>query len=151
MADAGTIGAVISGMVGLLSAYMTYRVGMANANDAAKPDDETLQKGESALNIVRTGVSQYGTADEKTDLSSFERNPERYGGALQQVLFDIAARYPVFQQELESFARQNDVKPAVQGTVNVSGQGKIYGNAFGVNQGNIEGGTYNINDRDETA
>ena len=150
MADAGTIGAAISGIVSLVSAYMTYRVGMASA-EAAKPDDDTLQKGESALNIVRTGVSQYGTADEKADLSSFERNPERYAGVLQQMLGDIAARYPVFQQELESFARQNDIKPAVQGTVNVSGQGKIYGNAFGVNQGQIQGGTYNINDRDETA
>ncbi len=150
MADAGTIGAAISGLVSLLSAYMTYRVGMADA-EAAKPDDDTLQKGESALNIVRTGVSQYGTGDEKADLSSFERNPQRYAGSLQQVLADIAARYPVFQQELESFARQNDIRAAVQGTVKVSGQGKIYGNAFGVNQGNSQGGTYHINEHDETA
>src|SRR3712207_2255631 len=37
MADAGVIGTVISGVVSLVSAYMTYRVGMKQAEQQAAP------------------------------------------------------------------------------------------------------------------
>lgn len=148
MADAPTVGAVISGMVSLLSAYMTYRVGMKNAEAATpapRPDDDTLKQGESAMNIVRTGVSQYGNEDEKANLAGFERNPQRYEQQLAQVLSEIALRYPVFRQELESFARQNEIKPSVQATANVHGNN--YGPNVGNVQGNLEGGSYTVNER----
>ncbi len=151
MADAGTIGAVISGVVSLISAYMTYRVGMKQAEqkEAAKPDDETLTKGEQAMAIVRTGVAQYGDEDEKADLANFERNPQRYEDNLARVLTDIAMRTPVFRQELESLTKQLDIQTGgVQGNVNVSGQGRIYGPSAGVNPGTMTG-SYTFNDRDD--
>lgn len=146
MIDPTVIGTAISGVVSLITSYMTYRVGMKTAeNAAAKPDDKTVQQGESALEIVRTGVSQYGTEDEKADLANFERNPQRYEAAFAQMLIDIANRYPVFAQELQSFVRQNDVQP---GSINISG-GTIQGNVVNQNPGTINS-TYNLGDRDRT-
>lgn len=147
MVDPTVIGAAISGVVSLITSYMTYRVGMKTAqNVAPKPDDKTVQQGESAMEIVRTSVSQYGTEDEKTDLANFERNPQRYQANFVQVLTDIANRYPVFAQELQSFVRQNDVPP---GSINISGS-TIQGNVVKQNPGTINS-TYNIGDRDQTS
>jgi hypothetical protein len=42
---------------------------------------------------------------------------------------------------------QTQISGNVQGMINVSGQGSIYGPAAGVNTGTMEGGTYNINDK----
>src|SRR5690349_20192987 len=101
MADPATIGAVITGMVSLVSAYMTYRVGMKQAEQKgtpapAKPDAKTLQDGETAMTVVKQGITQYGDADEQTDLANFERNPERYRDGLARVLHDIAGRETAF-------------------------------------------------------
>lgn len=148
--DPQIISATIGGIVSLITGYMTYRVGMKPAEQSAdKPDEDTLKQGESALSIVRTSVSQYGNDDEKADLANFERNPPRYAEQLRQVLTDIATRYPVFMEQLDSFAQQNDLKRGqVRGSVNVSGQGRIYGNTAGVNQGDMTG-TYNFGTQDE--
>jgi hypothetical protein len=147
--DPSIISAAISGVVSLITGYMTYHVGM-QSTDQAKPDDETIHKGEQAMTLVKTGVSQYGNEDEQADLARFERNPLRYTSNVERVLTDIATRNPTFAQQLQAFAPQGTMQAGMQGNVNVSGQGKIYGNAFGVNEGEVHGGTYNFNDQQDT-
>ncbi len=140
---------VISGVVSLFTGYMTYRVGMQQPEQQPKPDEETLQKGEQVMTIVRTSVSQYGNQDEKADLANFERHPQRYGDILGRTLTDIATHTPVFMQQLESLVKQLDIQPGgVQGNVNVAGQDKIYGSSTGINQGTTTS-TYTFNDRDK--
>ena len=101
MADTNTIDATVDMVVRLMSAYMTFRVG-----GGSRPQDETLQRGEQVMNIVRTGVSQYGTGDEKTTLANFEREPQHYGADMVRMLTNIAIRTPVFMQELQSLVKQ---------------------------------------------
>jgi hypothetical protein len=151
MADPATIGAVITGMVSLLSAYMTYRVGMKQAEQKgspapAKPDEATMKQSEAALTVVKQGVEQHGDDDERADLASFERNPQRYQEALARVLTDIATRSPAFAAQLQSLAQQANIQTGgVRGSVNVSGQGKV-DQAAGVNTGTM---TYHARAEDQ--
>lgn len=149
MADASVISAVISGVVSVIGSYLTYRVGIKTAKNGAQPltpDDATLRKGEQAAEIVQTGLSRYGTDDEKADLANFERNPVRYESQFRQVIMDVATRSPAFMQQLESIATQLDLKPDVQGSVTVTDQATVNGNIAGVNQGTMSG-TYHLNER----
>jgi len=152
MTDPVTLGTIISGLVSALSAYMTYKVGMKQAEQKsapapAKPDERTLKQGEQAMEIVKVGVAQHGDADEQADLVSFERNPQRYQDTLTKVMTDIAAREPTFTQQLQTLAQQANIQTGgVQGSVNVSGEGKV-DQAAGVNTGTM---TYQAgDDRDE--
>jgi len=152
MADPSIIGAAITSVVSLLSAYMTYRVGMQQAEqkDApapAKLDEKTLTQGERVLEIVKAGVVQHGDTDEQADLASFERNPQRYQDALAKIITDIAAREPAFAQQLQTLAQQANIQiSGVHGSVNVSGEGQV-DQAAGVNTGTM---TYNArDDKDE--
>jgi hypothetical protein len=108
-ADPQVISSVISGVVNLITGFMTYRVGMQQT-EQHRPDDEALQKGEQVMTIVKTGVSQYGNEDEKADLANFQHNPQRYQANLARVLTAIATRTPVFMQELESLVKQLDIQ-----------------------------------------
>lgn len=145
MTDPTIIGAAISGVVSLLSAYLTYRLGIRQAEQQAapeKPDDTTLVQGQHALELVIAGVDRHGDADEHADLASFRRNPQRYQETLAKVLTDIARREPAFAQQLQTFAQQAAIQASgVHGTVN--NPGTITGNAAGVNTGTM---TYNARD-----
>ncbi len=97
-------GSIISGIVSLVSAYLTSRVGMKDAAQKEPPsdklDEETLKQGEAAMNLVRTGIAQYGTADDQADLVNFERNPRRSEQTLAAVVTDLARRNAAFAQQL---------------------------------------------------
>ena len=139
--------AVITGLVGAYKAYTEYKAATFKATEAKAPPhakSDEAATGEQAAPIIKVGVAQHGDADEQADLASFERNPERYAGALSKVLADIAARAPAFADQLQTVAQQANIQTGgVQGNVNVSGQGKIIGTAVGVNDGTISG-TYNV-------
>jgi hypothetical protein len=99
--------------------------------------------------VIRAGIVTHGNEDEQADLASFERNPPRYADMFTRTLADIANRQPDFAQELRTVAQQANIQTGgVQGTVNVSDQGKIYGTATGVNTGTISG-TYTFNDHED--
>jgi hypothetical protein len=156
MADPITIGvAVITGLVGAYKAYTEYKAAVVTAQaeqQAAPTKTEEAAKGEKVATVVETGIQKYGDADERADLANFERNPERYRDGLARVLADVAAREPAFASQLQTVAQQANIQTGgVQGSVNISGQGKVYGTAAGTNTGTISG-TYNIgdDDKDET-
>ena len=152
--DPQVIAGAISGLVSLITGYMTYRVGMKNADQKGtpapeKPDDRTLKQGEQAIEVVKAGVAQYGDEDEQADLANFERNPTRYEDALRRVLTDVASRNPAFAQQLQTLAQQANIQTGgVQGTVNVSDQGRIYGPTAGTNTGTMSG-TYTFGREDD--
>jgi hypothetical protein len=153
MADPSIIGSVITGLVGALSAYMTYRVGMKQAeqNGTSKPEQSAeAKKGETALATIQQAVQQHGDDKDRNALAQFEADPEDYRDALERKLLRLAEANPAFAQQLQTLAQQAGVQGSgVQGNVNISGQGKVYGTATGVNTGTISG-TYNINDDKDT-
>jgi hypothetical protein len=147
MADPITIGvAVITGLVGAYKAYTEYKAAVVTAQaaqQAAPAKTEDVAKGEQVAQVVETGIQKYGNEDERADLANFARNPERYREGLAHVLSDIAKREAAFAGQLQTVAQQANIQTGgVQGSVNVSGEGKIYGPATGVNEGDI---TYTYN------
>lgn len=144
MAEPVTIAAaVITGLVGAYKAYAEYRAAVAKAKDEQKAEPaktEEAAKGEQVAQLVKAGVEQHGNEDERADLANFERNPERYQEGLARSLSDLASREPTFARRLQTVAQQAGVQGSgVQGNVNVSGDGKVYGTAAGVNTGTISG------------
>jgi hypothetical protein len=153
MIDPTTASAVISGLVSILTAYMTYRVGMkqaeqqgktGQATDApTKPEAPIVEQAEAALPVVREGVRQHGDQREQTALANFEDDPEMYGPVLERVLTGIASRQPEFLHQLQTAAQQANV----QGRgVNISGN--VYGNVMDLNTGSITS-TYNFGNGDD--
>lgn len=149
MIDPATAGAVITGIVSTLTAYMNYKVGMRKAEqeDAARPpvpDTETVEHAEAALPVIQHAVNQYGNEDEKADLASFERNPQRNASNLERTLIDIAGRVPEVAQQLQTLAQQANM----QGSgVNISG-GTVYGSVTGQNTG-TQTNTYTFGNQDK--
>jgi len=155
MADPITIGvAVITGLVGAYKAYTEYKAAVlkAKAEQQAPPTKtEEAAKGEQVAQVVETGIQQYGKPEEQTALAGYQQSPQLFEPVLSKVLTDIAAREPAFASQLQTVAQQANIQTGgVQGSVNVSGQGKIYGPATGVNQGDITY-TYNPADDDKDA
>lgn len=109
-----TLDATIGGIVRLLLAYMTQQAGapqMATGSIPPALEDKTRSKGEQIINILRTDLSQYGTAAEKAVLAAFEQHPAQEASRLATVLRDVATRTPVFRQALESLVVQLDIPP----------------------------------------
>lgn len=149
MIDPAIAGAMITGIVSTLTAYMNYKVGMRKAEQegAARPtapDTKTVERAEAALPVVQRAVEQYGNEDEKTDLVSFERNPQRNASNLERTLIDIVGRVPEVAQQLQTLAQQANV----QGSgVNISG-GTVYGSVTGQNTG-TQTNTYTFGDQEK--
>ncbi len=153
MADPVTISAaVIGALVSLMTGYMQYRAAVETAKQNKKPEPAKppeANQGQRALTVIREGIVTHGNDDEQADLANFERNPQRNRGDLERAMTDLAQRSDPFAQQLQTLAQQANIQTGgVQGTVNVSGQGKVYGPATGVNTGTISG-TYTFNERDE--
>ena len=147
-------GVVIGGLVSVYKAYTEYKAATAKAIEAKAPtpaQTAEIEKGAHAAEIITVGVANHGDADEQADLANFERNPDRYASALEKVLADIAGRSQPFAQQLQTLAQQANIQTdGVQGTVTISGQGKIYGTAVGVvGSGGTVTGTYTFNEGDE--
>lgn len=143
--DPGVLSSVIGGLVSLASAVMNYKVSMKTAEQQAqrsdaKPDDDTLQKGEQTLTIVKAGIQDHGDDEEQLVLANFERRPTLYGEALRHALTDIATRVPDFRDQLQRLAQDTGIQVVGnQGSVNISGEARV-DVASGVNTGTI---TYN--------
>jgi Na+-transporting methylmalonyl-CoA/oxaloacetate decarboxylase gamma subunit len=144
MAEPITIGtAVIAGLVAAYKAYTDYKAAVvkAEAEKAAAPAKSAeAAKGEQVAPVVKAAVQQHGTAKEQTTLELFEGDPDTYRTALEKVLADLATKNSAFAGQLQTVAQQADIQTGgVSGTVNVSGEGKVYGAAVGVNIGEIKG------------
>ncbi len=139
MAEPITI-AAITGLVTLMTAYMTYRRDLAKgAADGSPVPTQTgdVQQGELVAQVVEPGITTYGTDDEKADLTAFVRNPDRYANQIAQVLSDLASRTPAFAQDLQHVAAQTN---SVQ-TGGVTGTSTVHGDNLGQSFGVVSGGT----------
>jgi len=150
MADPVTLGVIITGLVGAYKAYTEYKAATAKTGekDAAPTKSAEAAKGEQAAPLVKAAVQQHGSASDQRALENFEDDPDLYEGALKTMLTRLADRSPAFATQLQTLAQQANIQTGgVQGSVNVSGQGKIYGPAAGVNTGTM---TYHArDDKDE--
>jgi hypothetical protein len=115
MADPVTLSAIISGLVGVFTAYTQYRATVKHP-EPAKSDqsapDEDVRKGEMVAAVIEPAVTQHGTEDERADMANFIRNPQRYAEALALVLRDMAGRSPAFAQQLQLLVQQANIAPA---------------------------------------
>jgi hypothetical protein len=115
---------------------------------ASKAYTEAAQ-GEQAAPIIKAGVEQHGEPKDVKVVENFEDDPEMYEEAMQKALARLAERSQPFAQQLQTLAQQANIQTGgVQGSVNVSGEGKVYGTAVGVNTGTVTG-TYTFGDKDE--
>ena len=153
MADPITLGVIITGLVGAYKAYTEYKAAVVKAQAEQKPapaKTAEAAKGEQVAQVIETGMQTYGKPEEQTALAGYQQSPQLFEPVLSKVLTDIATREPAFATQLQTVAHQANIQTGgVQGSVNVSGQGKIYGPATGVNEGDITY-TYNPTDKDDT-
>ncbi|WP_110517861.1 hypothetical protein [Herpetosiphon llansteffanensis] len=96
--------AVITGIVSLVSAYMTYRgvVATAKAKDDPHPAPPAeAATGERALALVQHAATQ-GTEDQRQDLINFERNPSRNQDQLRRAVRELMEANPALLTELQA-------------------------------------------------
>jgi hypothetical protein len=153
MAEPITIaGVVIGGLVSAYKAYTEYKAATVKATETkALPPPKTGEatKGEQAAPIIKAGVEQHGEPKDVKVVENFEDDPETYEEAMEKMLGRLAANSQPFAQQLQTLAQQAHIQTGgVQGNVNVSGQGKVYGTTAGVNTGTISG-TYTFNEGDD--
>lgn len=143
------IAALVTPVVSLLTGYMTYRVGLKQAekeNPSSPETPKNTHEAEQALILVKETIAVNGTDDERADLASFERNPERYQDALRRALIDLAARDETFVQRLQTIAEQANLQT---GGIVIRDSAKIYGPVTAENKGTINP-TYNFNTDQDT-
>jgi hypothetical protein len=129
---------VITALVGLYTAYTTYKVGMAQAEAQGTPaptKTEDVQKGEQVAQVVEAGMKEHGDKREQRALEDFQDDPEWYQDNLQRALAALAERTPTFAQQLQDVAKQTNVAQTggVHGTATVGRDN--YGQNTGVNYG----------------
>lgn len=132
--------AIITALVGLYTAYTTYKVGMAQAQAKGEPAPARppeAEQGEQVAQVVEAGIEQHGNAEEQNTLPLYQANPTRFEHAIQEVVRDIATRNSTFAQELQRVAAQTNVAQTggVHGTATV--QGDNSGINIGANTGNV--------------
>jgi Na+-transporting methylmalonyl-CoA/oxaloacetate decarboxylase gamma subunit len=154
MADPITLTAVITGLVGVFKAYTEYKAAVVKASEkqeAAPPKSAEVTKGEQAAPIIKAAVAQHGEPKDTTVVANFEDDPETYQEALQKMLNRLAERSQPFASQLQRIARDAQIQTGdVQGSVNVSDNAKIQGQAVGVNQGTMTGTfTFGDDEKDE--
>jgi hypothetical protein len=152
MADPVTITAIITGLVGAFKAYTEYKAAVVTAAALLVGGGAcctAAAQGEQAAPIIQDGIAQHGEPKDMKVIDNFADDPETYAEALQKMLTRVAERSQPFAQQLQTLAQQANIQTGgVQGTVNVAGQGTIYGTATGVNTGTIAG-TYTFTDQDK--
>ncbi len=105
------IAAVITGLVSLMTGYMTYRnekQQIEQAGGEQPTETPQVQEGKQALEVVREGIQTHGTTAEQNDLESFESDPtsQRRVDNLTQSLQDLAQRNEQFRAMLESLPQR---------------------------------------------
>jgi Tfp pilus assembly protein FimV len=125
---------VITALVGLYTAYTTYKVGMAQAEAQGKPaptKTEDVQKGEQVAQVVETGIQQHGNAEEQSTLPLYQANPARFENIMQDMVRDLAQREPAFNQQLQDVAKQTNVAQ----TGGIHGSSVVHGDNPGISVG----------------
>jgi hypothetical protein len=132
------VSAIVTALVALFSAYTTYKVGMAQAQQQDEPEPEKTEEatqGEQALVQVKDALQKHGGAFEQDVLAMFEKYPERQGESLKQALTDLAEQDDEFATALRNAAQQVGIVDQ-QGHVQI-----IVGQGQGINT--MTGGTIN--------
>jgi hypothetical protein len=125
---------VITALVGLYTAYTTYKVGMAQAEAQGKPaptKTEDVQKGEQVAQVVEAGMKEHGDKREQRALEDFQDDPEWYQDNLQRALAVLAERNPTFAQQLQRVAEQTNVAQ----TGGIHGSSVVHGDNPGISVG----------------
>lgn len=152
MADPVTLGVIITGLVGAYKAYTEYKAAVAKLRekqDTPPSKGEAAAKGEQVAPLIKAAVEQHGATKEQTTLQLFEDDPETYEEPLKKVLISLADHNPAFASHIQTLAQKADIQTGgIQGSINVSGQGKVYGPAAGVNTGTMSG-TYSFGETDD--
>lgn len=137
------ISAVITGLVGALSAYMTYKVGIAQAqqkNMSVPAVTEQVNRGEEAHRVIETGFQKYGTDAERITLNGYYQDPGLYAEMLAKVLERIASRQPEFTRQLYSIAARTTPTHIAS-----NHSGGIHGDVSGIAvTGVVHGSTFNV-------
>jgi|SRR5215213_9273983 len=152
MAEPITIGiAIITGLVGAYKAYTEYKAAVVKAQaeqKVAPAKTEEAAKGEQVAQVVKAAVQQHGNDKDRNAIAQFEDEPDDYREALERKLLRLAETNPAFAQQLQTVAQQANIQTGgVQGSVNVSGEGKV-DQATGVNTGTM---TYQARSDDKDA
>jgi len=156
--------AAIAGIVAAVVKYLTASKGAEIVGEKAM-EKVGEASGEGLVNIgkhaydgIKHALIKRGEHAKKADnaLEDVEEDPtdEDYQRKLATELEKLAAHDADLHNLLEHLSTivqqaQTQISGSVQGLVNVSGQGKIYGPTSGVNTGTMMGGTYNINYEDD--
>jgi tetratricopeptide (TPR) repeat protein len=107
-----TITTIITALVGLYTAYMTYKASVAQSQSKGEPAPEPTdepKKGEQVAHVVESGIQQHGSNNEQLALRGFAQNPEMFTPVLEQALINLAKREPTFAQQLLHVAKQANV------------------------------------------
>lgn len=72
--------------------------------DALRAEIRDASSNTHLLAAIGTLIVRHGTEDERADLLSFVRNPERYTGLLRQTLHDLLTRAPELAASLHALA-----------------------------------------------
>ena len=144
--DPTALPAIITGLVGSLSAYMTYKVGLAQAKqtgaaEPAKPAEASTAL--AALPVVEQAIAQHGTPDEQADFVSFQRNPQRYSEPFKQTLADLLQREPALADQLARLL------PSAAGGVTVAGDGSVGIGGAVMNSPIMTGNNNQVGDRSD--
>jgi hypothetical protein len=155
-AIAGVVTAVVKYLVAKKSAEIVGDKALEKIGESG--GEALVETGKKAFTGIKQALTGRGDAAKKANkaLADVEEDPtdEDYQHKLANELEKLAANDTELRSLLEHLSSvvqqaQTQITGNVHGTVNVSGQGKIYGPTAGVNFGPIMGGTYNINDKEE--
>ena len=136
--------AVITGIVSLISAYMTYRgvVATAEAKHAPHPAPPAeAATGERALAVVQHAATT-GTEDQRQDLMSFERNPSRNQDQLRRAVRELIEANPALLTELRSLLATAPATATTNyGSVTIDNS-TVNAPVIGVNTGTVNSTSY---------
>lgn len=112
----------ITGLVGVFSAYTTYKAAVAKAEaeqttPLAKSDDAA--KGEQAAPLIKAAVQQHGDDKDRNALIQFEADPDDYRSVLEAKLIRLAERNPAFAQQLQMLAQNANIVQPGGNVVNI--------------------------------
>jgi hypothetical protein len=154
------IGGIVTAIVKyLLASKASEIVGQKAMEKVGESSGEALvEAGKHAFDGINHALIKRGEDAKKANkaLADVEEDPtdEDYQRKLATELEKLAAHDADLRNMLEHLSSlvqqaQTQISGNVQGMVNVSGQGKIYGPTAGVNTGTMMGGTYHVNDKDD--
>jgi hypothetical protein len=143
--DPIVIGHIITGLVGTLSAYTTYKLGIEGlrekklSQNSKEPEIDT-KKGAIIETVIDEGIETYGRAAEKLALSGYKQNPRLFEQAIIQVLSDIASRSPDFVTQLQNLEHLAEGRPnTIQTAIGTNIAQASHGSSASVSIGSKEG------------